>query len=391
MIQGQNPAQLPVVIDGYHFPPFDLVRLLKTVFSLEKSESFGIFTDLPDPRDVVGFAYLGHEGLRPQKHAFSVLYEGLLARGGEVGAREVSFYAYRETGGSNLDLPPSVLAPDGRELALKDALAGHSIVLFMGRYSATAPITAIARQTGLRGATMHGTNDKVLATGLAVDYEEVSARAERLRKGMTRADSMRMEWNVAGRRVALDVALGGQEAQKSHGLVRTAGDIANLPAGEVYFVPTGAEGLMPMKFEDEAGTIAIFHVKGRGMVELEQFVQGDKGQVDRFLEIARFDPSAGQITELGLGTQSLPWAGTDIQDEKILGTAHLATGRSDHLGGDIGPEHFKEKRHAVHNDVLYTPVKTPEIELHRVTMVRGGEETVILERYEPSEFVKSLL
>jgi len=110
---------------------------------------------------------------------------------------------------------------------------------------------------GFRGATMHGTNEKVLATGLSVDYAQVSARPS----GCAGADTRPLGEDAvggAGREVALDIALNGQEAQKSHGLVRTKGDIANLPAGEVYFVPEGAEGLMPMKFEDEAGTIALF-------------------------------------------------------------------------------------------------------------------------------------
>jgi leucyl aminopeptidase (aminopeptidase T) len=261
----------------------------------------------------------------------------------------------------------------------------------MGTYSATAPITALAKEMQFRGATMHGTNDTVLASGLAVDYEQVSARAERLRAGMSRADSMRMEWDVAGRRVALTLHLGQQEAQKSHGLVRTLGDVANLPAGEVYYVPEGAEGLMPIKFEDEAETIAIFSVEGRGINCIEQFVQGDQDHVQRFLDMIEFDPNAGQLTELGLGTQELPWAGTDIQDEKIIGTAHVATGRSDHLGGDISSANFKDKKNAYHNDILYTPVKTPEIALVRVTMTRGGEETLILENYEPSEFIRKLL
>jgi hypothetical protein len=376
-----------IVIDGYKFPPFDLARLLRTVFALDGGESFGVFTDLPDPRAVEGFRYLGHAGLGPQKLAFTVLYSGLLASG----LGDASFFAYRETGGSNLDLPGEVVTPHGAALGLREALARHPIVLFMGRYSATAPVTALAKEMGFRGATMHGTNEKVLATGLAVDYAEVSARAERLRRAMTGADAMRMQWGVGGREITLDVALSGQEAQKSHGLVRLTGDIANLPAGEVYFVPTGATGLMPMKFEDEAQTIAVFRVEERGIVALERLVQGDRGEVERFLEVVRFDRNAGQITELGLGTQSLPWAGTDIQDEKILGTAHLATGRSDHLGGDIGPEGFRDPRNAVHNDVLYTPVKTPEIDLARVTMTRDGEETLILEHFRPAAFLERLL
>jgi len=376
-----------IVIDGYEFRPFDLERLLRTVFALERGESFGVFTDLPDPRAVEGFAYLGHPGLGPRKLAFTILYSGLL----RSGLGDAAFYAYRETGGSNLDLPAEVTTPEGSVLPLRDALARHTIPLFMGRYSATAPATALAKEMGFRGATMHGANERVLATGLAVDYEQVSARAERLRRAMSRADSARMQWGVRGREVALEIDLGGQEAQKSHGLVRTKGDIANLPAGEVYFVPAGAEGLMPMKFEDEAGTIALFRVKDRGIVALEEVVQGDRGEAERFLEVVRFDRNAGQIGELGLGTQSLPWAGTDIQDEKILGTAHLATGRSDHLGGDILPGSFRDPRNAVHNDVLYTPVKTPEIDLARVTLSRGGEEITVVEHYKPSAAVSRLL
>ena len=40
------------------------------------------------------------------------------------------------------------------------------------------------------------------------------------------------------------------------------------------------------------------------------------------------------------GTQELPASGRDIQDEKILGTLHVATGRSDHLGGALTPDRF---------------------------------------------------
>ena len=169
----QQAADGLVVVDGYEFPPFDLVRLMRTVFELEEEESFGVFTDLSDPREVVSFAYLECDGYGPQKHAYKTLYRGLLAAGAELGARDVAFYGYRETGGSNLDLPDTVVTPDGELLALKDALRRHSIVLYMGRYSATAPITALAKEMGFRGATLHGTNDIVLASGLAVDYERV--------------------------------------------------------------------------------------------------------------------------------------------------------------------------------------------------------------------------
>ena len=62
----------------------------------------------------------------------------------------------------------------------------------------------------------------------------------------------------------------------------------------------------------------------------------------------------GELGELGFGTQELPVSGRDIQDEKILGTMHVATGRSDHLGGTLTPDRFanKPERHARRHPVL---------------------------------------
>jgi hypothetical protein len=380
-----------VEIDGMRFPPFDLDRLLTTVFELKGGERFAVFTDLADPSKVKDLDFLEETAAdTPQHHAYHTLFKGIEASG-VISPSSLAFFAYAEVGGSNLELPKTVFATDGTEHELESILGALDIVLYMGTWSATAPITALAKKIGFRGATMHGTNDKVLATGLAVDYNDVSARAERLRSAMSNADAMTLEWTLAGRDLALRLELGGQEAQKSHGLVRTMGDVANLPAGEVYYVPTGGTGLMPIQFEDEQETIAVFHIDNGAIQSLESFHKGDEGFVKSFLETIAFDPAAGMLTELGLGTQTLPWAHCDIQDEKIVGTAHVATGRSDHLGGAVGPQSFKDLKNASHNDILYTPEKTPEIQLRRVTMHKGDEDTLILEDYVASEFISKLL
>jgi len=378
-------------IDGYTFPDFDLVRLLKTVFVLDGPARFAVFTDLDDIAKFRDLAYLDEPGYEPQKHAYRTLVQGIEANRAALSATGVEFYGYPETGGSNLDLPDTVHTPDGRTLPLRDALKGHDIVLYMGTWSATAPITKLAKEMGFRGATMHGTNDRILASGLSVDYNEVSARAERMRQAITGADSLTLHWHVDGEDVALEIDARGREMQKSHGLVREIGDVANLPAGEVYYIPADANGLLPQKFEDEQGTIAIFTVKNRAIAGVHQFVRGDEKLVAEYMKRIAEDPNAGQITELGIGTQDLPWAYADIQDEKILGTAHVATGRSDHLGGAIDSSHFKDARNASHNDILYTPVKTPEITLTRVTMSKGGETTTLLENYHPAAFMQALL
>ena len=99
----------------------------------------------------------------------------------------------------------------------------------------------------------------------------------------------------------------------------------------------------------------------------------------------------GALGELGFGTQELPPAGRDIQDEKILGTLHVATGRSDHLGGDLTPDKFANPRNATHDDILFLPSKTPEIHVPQVRMYRGGEMKLVIENYQPAPYLRQLL
>ena len=112
---------------------------------------------------------------------------------------------------------------------------------------------------------------------------------------------------------------------------------------------------------------------------------------EKFNAKLKADPVTGEIGELGFGTQDLPVSGRDIQDEKVLGTLHVATGRSDHLGGHLTPDLFAEKLHATHDDILFSPSKTPEIRVTQARMSRGGETTVVIENFEPSSYLRNAL
>ena len=99
----------------------------------------------------------------------------------------------------------------------------------------------------------------------------------------------------------------------------------------------------------------------------------------------------GELGELGFGTQRLPVSGRDIQDEKILGTMHVATGRSDHLGGKLTPDRFANRKNATHDDILFSPTKTPDIAVPQVRMSRNGETVVLIENYEPAAYMRALM
>lgn len=373
------------------FPPFSLSRLLKTVFEPQPGERVAILIDLPEPKDMKDYAFLKNPALTIQRYAHDVFQQGLkksvLAElqltGGEM-------FAYAITGGSNLDLPPTAIDADGKEVDLKTAVyEKYDIILCISTFSATAPLTAFAKQIGFRGATLHGVNQIILDSGLAVDYNEVSRQAEKLRVGMTNADSFEIDFTVFGEKKTLTIHTGKQDAQKSHGLCRgKTPDVANLPAGEIYFVPTGAEGTFPMRYED--GTLGWMDV-ANGRIHHATLIRGNADVVAAHNAKLQSDPVTGALGELGFGTQVLPVSGRDIQDEKILGTMHVATGRSDHLGGNLTPDLFAKPENATHDDILFAPEKTPEITVTQVRMNRNGKQVVLLEHFQPAAYMQQLL
>lgn len=373
------------------FPPFSLTRLLKTVFAPEQGSKVCILIDLDNPADMRDFGFLKNKDLTVQRHAYEVFHKGIVEgdAGQELGLIGGEMFAYKTTGGSNLDLPDEAVDKDGKQISLeRDVYPNYDIILCVSTFSATAPLTASAKKHGFRGATLHGVNDIILNSGLAVDYDEVSRTAEKLRLGMTHADWAEIDFAMDGTTHTLKLLLGGQEAQKSHGLCRGGPDVANLPAGEIYYVPTGAEGTFPMRYED--GTTGLMHV-AEGRIQQVELIDGDPKTIEAHKEKLASDPVTGELGELGFGTQVLPVSGRDIQDEKVLGTVHVATGRSDHLGGHLTPDLFTEASHATHDDILFSPTKTPGINVSQVRLHRNGQTEVLIENFQPAAYMRSLL
>ncbi len=375
------------------FPEFDVVWLLHTVFEPTQGCRVCILIDFDEPEALIkDFHFLSQPGFPVQKNAYKHFYTSLQEYAmDKLGMSGGEMFAYRCTKGSNLDLSDEVWDTDGKLLSLdKDIYSNYDLILCISTFSATAPLTAKAKEYGFRGATLHGLNDVILKSGLAVDYREVSRDAEKMRLALTKADSIEIDFALEdGRVLTATLELEQQEAQKSHGLcLGEKPDIANLPAGEVYFVPTNANGQFPMKYED--GTLGVLDVKNRNIYR-STLIEGNQATIDSHNQRLADDPMTGTLGELGFGTQVLPVSYADIQDEKVLGTCHLATGRDDHLGGDILPNMFKKHENATHDDILFAPHKTPNFNLSQVRMNRGGKQEILIENFRPSKYLMDAL
>ncbi|MGC6425881.1 MAG: hypothetical protein ACON5H_02670 [Akkermansiaceae bacterium] len=371
------------------FPDFSLKVLLETVFKPTQNCRVCILIDFEEPQNLIkDFSFVGNQDHPVQNKAYEHFYQGLKSGVmAELGMTGGEMFAYKATNGSNLDLEDEVYDVAGNKLSLDaDIYTNYDIILCISTFSATAPLTAKCKVFGFRGATMHGMNDIILGSGLAVNYEEVSADAEKMRKALDQPESVEIDFELEdGKILTAWLGLNGQKAQKSHGLCQgSAPDIANLPAGEVYFVPEDAKGQFPMKYED--GTLGVLDVVDRNIIR-STLIEGNQATIDEHNAALRDDPMTGTLGELGFGTQVLPVSCSDIQDEKVLGTCHLATGRDDHLGGDIVPDMFKKHENSTHDDILFAPHKTPNFNVKEVRMFWAGRSEVIIEDFKPSAYV----
>jgi hypothetical protein len=366
-----------------------LERLLVTCFGHTPSARLKtcILIDLPDLSMMVDHRFLEEDGFEVQKRAHDVFLKTLKEGVSEkMGYSSNDFFAFKTTGGSNLDPEDELIDTNGSSFTFtKDICPNYDLILAITDYSLTAPLTAMAKVHGFRGATLHGVNDIILNSGLSVDYEVISKQSELFRSVLDKADAFELDFHCLGSDFTLKIDCDAQVAQKSHGLCPPGKpDVANLPAGEVYFVPKDASGTFPFRFSD--GTLASMRVSDGAIVEAT-LLRGDEELVNqRNLQLQQ-DPATGILGELGFGTQLLPFSGKDIQDEKILATCHVATGRSDHLGGNLTPELFNSRQNASHDDILYAPPKTPEITVTQVRMRKNGDSVSILENFEPTPFL----
>ncbi|MEJ2582872.1 MAG: hypothetical protein P8127_14755, partial [Acidobacteriota bacterium] len=91
------------------------------------------------------------------------------------------------------------------------------------------------------------------------------------------------------------------------------------------------------------------------------------------------EPARGNLAELGLGVLAdfgIKPIGEVLLDEKL--GLHLAFGRSEHFGGQVGPKSFSRPEAVMHQDHVYLAEIQPRVEAARVVLEREGGSKVDL-------------
>jgi leucyl aminopeptidase (aminopeptidase T) len=203
-----------------------------------------------------------------------------------------------------------------------------------------------------------------MVPALRLDYGEVNRRVGLLKRLLDRSDTALLCFEVAPATHELRLDLRHRTAHASGGLLHEPGTAGNLPSGESYIVPyegeidddpSRSEGTLPVEID---GEVVLHRIQANRAVEILT-----KGPVSLQRATAhRVEPAATNLAELGLGVLSdfgVRPIGEVLLDEKL--GLHIAFGRSEHFGGQVGPADFSRPEAVLHQDWVYLPEIQPKV------------------------------
>jgi leucyl aminopeptidase (aminopeptidase T) len=221
-----------------------------------------------------------------------------------------------------------------------------------------------ATRAGARVASMPSITEAVVLRTFGIDYGPVKERANRLCDLLDAGGEVRI-CSAAGTELVLSIA--GRTAHgRKGGIYRQRGEWGNLPCGEAFVAPV--EGTAQGVYVVDASHGGVgkltspmkLSVRDGRVVEIEG---GEAASRLRSLLEAVGNPRAYNVAELGIGcNHGARLSGVTLEDEKVLGTCHVAVGSNAFFGGTVSV--------GVHLDGVLCH---PSIWIDGVRIMEGGQ------------------
>ncbi len=241
------------------------------------------------------------------------------------------------------------------------AMLSSDIVLAPTTYSISHTQARLrATRSGVRIATMPMITKDILSSGaMLADYREVSKLTKKVaaklqgvkRVEVTTRAGTELVFSIAGRRICPDT-----------GIYRRPGDFGNLPAGEVAVAPVEgtAEGQVVID-----GSM-VDRVRGKIRIRFEHGIArkiSGRGASKLLRMLDTAGPSSRNLAEFGIGTNpKARLIGNMLEDEKVLGTCHIALGDNSSFGGRV--------KAGIHVDGIFTK---PTVRLDGKILMEEGQ------------------
>ncbi len=216
-----------------------------------------------------------------------------------------------------------------------------------------------ASENGARCATLPGVTEDMLARVMSADMEGLRIKGHAVADALDRAGEAHIT-DSNGTDLRLD--LSGRQAIPDAGELNERGAFGNLPCGEGFISPKDGNGTLVI--DGSMAGIGLVDQPVELVVEGGHLTSARGGQGMAFMELLTEHGDDGTtIAELGVGTnEKATLTGEVLEDEKILGSIHVAFGASAGIGGTV--------QVPVHLDCV---VMKPTLELDGEVIVRDGE------------------
>lgn len=250
--------------------------------------------------------------------------EILVAGGRERGAEAV-LVEIAERASNGTEPPPSVAA----------AMTSCDVLIAPTTKSLShTEARRAANAAGARAATMPGITEEMMARTMAADFSSLRPRSREVARLLSEGSEVRIT-SAAGTDLTLGIE--GRTALSDDGDLSSSGAFGNLPPGEAFLAPVEkttngrlvVDGTMwPVGRLSEP---LVWEVVD-GYVREMSGLHADEVRA----AIEPYGPEAFAIAELGIGTNdAAQLTGNVLEDEKILGTIHVAIGDNHTFGGTV--------------------------------------------------------
>jgi leucyl aminopeptidase (aminopeptidase T) len=218
-----------------------------------------------------------------------------------------------------------------------------------------------ACEAGARIGTLPHVTEDILGRVMLADMDELKRRGQAVAEILTDADEVRITCPNGS---DLRLSLAGRTAISDDGDLSAPGAFGNLPCGEGFISPLHTEGEGTLVVDGTMGSLGLPKEPSTFTVERGALTDATGDHGARFHELLRGAGEGGTfLAELGIGTnECAQLTGNLIEDEKILGTCHVAFGASAGIGGEI--------QVPIHEDVV---VMKPTVEADGEPIIRDGE------------------
>jgi leucyl aminopeptidase (aminopeptidase T) len=196
-----------------------------------------------------------------------------------------------------------------------------------------------ACEAGVRCATLPGILEDTMERTLNADYNEIAKRSLKLAEIVNGSRTAKVT-TPAGTDITMSIE--GRECHADTGLVHQPGDFSNLPAGEAYIAPLEgtANGVIVVD-----GSMVGKVKKPIKIVVKDGFatqITGGSSAEELVKILEPFGQPGRNVAELGIGTNhKAKIVGSVLEDEKVMGTVHMALGDNQSMGGKVSvPSHL---------------------------------------------------